>query len=342
MINLRNDYCSIAHNDILKALLEKSSKTYVGYGLDEETEEAKNLIKNEIGNNNADIHFLPGGTVTNKVFISHILRPYEAVISCETGHINVHETGTIEQSGHKVLTVPSVNGKALASDIEKCVLLHTDEHMVKPKIVYVSNPTELGTVYSKCELTSISEVCKKYGLYLYVDGARLATALTSKYNDMTLKEFSSLVDGYYIGGTKNGLVLGEGLVLLNDNLKKDIRYSIKHFGGMYCKGFVTGIEFKTLFSNNLFYNIGKKQNDLAEKLYNSLSNIGVKFLFKQETNQIFPIFENKYIDELKKLLMFEVWEIGEESTVIRFVTHYKLTEEDINETINIVNDIINK
>lgn len=342
MINLRNDYCSIAHSDILNELLKCNNKTYVGYGLDEETEIAKELIKKEIGNENADIHFLPGGTVTNKVFISHILKPYEAVISCETGHINVHETGTIEQSGHKVLTVPSVNGKALAEDIEKIIKIHADEHMVKPKIVYISNPTELGTIYNKKELTSISNICKQYGLYLYVDGARLATALTSTNNDMNIKEFSSLVDGYYIGGTKNGLVLGEALVLLNNDFKKDIRYSIKHFGGMYCKGFVTGIQFKTLFSNNLFYNIGVTQNKLAQKLYNGLSDIGVEFLFKQDTNQIFPIFKNECINELKKSLMFEIWEVGKTHTVIRFVTHYNLTEEDIDETISIIKGIIKK
>ncbi len=340
MINLRNDYCSIAHDEILNSLFKYKDKLFVGYGLDEISEEAKNKIKKEINNENADIHFLPGGTITNKVLISHILKPYECVICCDSGHINVHETGTIEQSGHKVLITPNNNGKIIPEDIIKIYNIHIDEHMVKPKMVYISNPTEYGTIYNKKELTEISKVCKKLGLYLYVDGARLACALTSQNNDLSMKEFSELVDAFYIGGTKNGLILGEALVILNDNLKQDIRYSIKHFGGMYSKGFVTGIEFNTLFEKKLFYNIGKYQNDLAEKLYNSLQSLGIDFKYKQDTNQIFPIFNNKIIEVLKKHLMFEMWEVGKEQSVIRFVTHYKLKEEDIINIIGIVKSSI--
>jgi len=340
MINLRNDYCFIAHNKILQALEENNNKTFVGYGLDEISIEASNLIRKEIGNDTADVHFLPGGTVTNKVLISHVLKSYECVICCETGHINVHETGTIEQSGHKVLTTPSINGKIQAKDIKKVYQSHADEHMVKPQIVYISQPTELGTLYSNEELKEISSVCKALNLYLYVDGARLATALTSKNNDISLVEFAKLVDAFYIGGTKNGLILGEALVILNDELKKDIRYSIKHFGGMYSKGFVTGIQFKTLFENDLFYEIGRQENDLAELLYTELLNIGVEFLYPQDTNQIFPKFKNDVIDQLRKHLMFEMWEVGEEESVIRFVTHPKLTIEDIRNTIQIIKEIM--
>lgn len=340
MINLRNDYCFIAHDEILKALEKYNNKTFVGYGLDEVSEEAKQLIKKEIGKENVDIHFLPGGTVTNKVLISHVLKPYECVICCDSGHINVHETGTIEQSGHKVLTALNVNGKLKAIDIAKLCQTHTDEHMVKPKIVYLSQPTELGTLYSKEELMEISNICKQYGLYLYVDGARLATALTSKNNNLSIRELSELVDAFYIGGTKNGLLLGEGLVVINDDLKQDLRYSIKQFGGMYSKGFVNGVQFKTIFTNNLFYEIGKQENELAETLYNSLLNIGVKFLYPQDTNQIFPIFKNEVIKKLKEHLMFEMWEVGEEQSVIRFVTHPKLTIEDINKTIEVIRKYI--
>lgn len=340
MINLRNDYCFIAHDEVLKQLINYNEKTFVGYGLDEVSEEAKQLIKKEIKKENVDIHFLPGGTVTNKVLISHLLRPYECVISCDSGHIATHETGTIEQSGHKVLTVPNYEGKIKAKDIKNIFYTHPDEHMVKPKMVYISQPTEFGTLYKKDELIEISSVCKELGLYLYVDGARLATAFTSHLNDITLEEFVNLVDAFYIGGTKNGLVLGEALVIINDDLKKDVRYSIKHFGGMYCKGFVTGIEFKTLFTNNLFFEIGKKQNDMANKLYNELLKIGVEFLFEQETNQIFPIFKNEIIEELRKYIMFELWERKEDKTIIRFVTHYKVTNNDIEETINIIKKLL--
>lgn len=340
MVNFRNDYCFIAHDEVLKQLMEYNNKTFVGYGLDEVSEEAKQLIKKEIKNENVDVHFLPGGTITNKVLISHLLRPYECVISCDSGHIATHETGTIEQSGHKVLIVPNYEGKIKSDDIKKAFYTHPDEHMVKPKMVYISQPTEFGTLYKKEELLQISKTCKELGLYLYVDGARLATAFTSHLNDITFSEFANLVDAFYIGGTKNGLILGEALVILNDDLKQDIRYSIKHFGGMYSKGFVTGIEFKTLFTNKLFFEIGKRQNEMANKLYNELLNIGVEFLYKQETNQIFPIFKNEVVEELKKYIMFEMWERGNEKSIIRFVTHYKVTDNDIEETIKIIKDLL--
>lgn len=338
-INLRNDYCSIAHPLILEAFIEYNKNTYLGYGMDEETNNAIEIIKSKINYKDADVFFLPGGTITNKVLISHILKPYEAVISCESGHINVHETGTIEQSGHKILVAPSYEGKIISEDIYKICNTHTDEHMVKPKIVYISNPTELGTIYTKEELNKISLACKDLGLYLYVDGARLATALTSKKNDMNLEEFSKLVDSFYIGGTKNGLIQGEALVVMNKELSKDIRYSIKHFGGMYSKGFVNGIQFKTLFEKDLFNTIGKTQNYLAEELYAKLKQINVKFLFEQETNQIFPIFKNEIVNKLKDKIEFEIWEKRIDETVIRFVTHYNLTKEDINRTIEIIKEV---
>lgn len=342
MINLRNDYSSVAHEKILKALLDYNNKTYIGYGMDEVTEEAKAIIKKEIGNENVDIHFLPGGTVTNKVFISHVLKPYECVICCDEGHINVHETGTIEQSGHKVLTVPTYDGKVSCDDVLKVFSVHNNEHMVKPKLLYISNPTELGTIYSKKELIEISKLCKKCGMYLYVDGARLGTALTAKTNDLDIKELTKLVDAFYIGGTKNGLLLGEALVIVNDELKQNVRYSIKQSGGMYSKGFVNGIQFKVLFEENLFYEIGRIQNKLAEKLYNGLLSIGVNFISKQVTNQIFPVFDNKIIKELEKHFSFEMWEVGETKSTIRFITTYKHTEEDIDNIVNIINSIINK
>ena len=339
-INLRNDYCSIAHKEILEALIKYNDNLYLGYGMDEETKKAISLIRQEINNQFADVFFLPGGTVTNKVIISHILKPYEAVISCDSGHINVHETGTIEQSGHKILVASSYEGKIKIQDIYTIYNTHSDEHMVKPKLVYISNPTELGTIYTKEELIKLSNVCKELGLYLYVDGARLATALTCNKNDLDLETLASLVDCFYIGGTKNGLIQGEALVVMNKELSKEIRYSIKHFGGMYSKGFVNGIQFKTLFENNLFYRIGRKQNDLAEKLYNKLREINVNFLYSQETNQIFPIFDNKVIKKLKESIEFEIWEKRIDKTVIRFVIHYNLTDDDINNAVKIIKEAI--
>ena len=197
MINLKNDYSAIAHPKVLSKLVELNELTFVGYGLDEYSKQASDLIKETIQCENADIHFLAGGTITNKVLISHALKPYEAVVSCDSGHINVHETGTIEQSGHKILTVPNVLGKMQVCDLEKVIKSHTDEHMVKPKMVYISNSTEFGTIYKYKELEELSNFCKEHNLYLFMDGARLGAALASKECDYKIKDLSDLVDAFY-------------------------------------------------------------------------------------------------------------------------------------------------
>ena len=227
MINLRNDYCGICHPKILEKLVEYQSKTFVGYGLDEISDKAKDIIREKINQKDAAIYILPGGTVTNKVMIAHSLAPYEAVISADTGHVNVHETGAIEETGHKVIAMPNYRGKLKAIDVEKAVLSHPDWHMVKPKMVYISNPTEYGTVYTYQELKELSEMCKKYNLYFYSDGARFASALTSKYADYNIKEFAELFDAFYIGGTKNGLLCGEALVVINKKLQENILEACK-------------------------------------------------------------------------------------------------------------------
>ena len=341
MFNLRNDYCTICHPKILDALNNHRHLNYVGYGLDSESKLAQDLIKTEIGLPNADVHFLVGGTITNKVLIHHALKSYEAVICCDSGHINVHETGAIEQASHKVLTCPHHYGKIKASDIREVVRTHTDEHMVKPKMVYISNSTEYGTIYRKEELEEISKVCKELNLYLYLDGARLACGLMSRYSNLTLKDIANLVDAFYIGGTKNGLMLGEALVIINDDLKNEFRYTIKQLGGMYSKGFVNGIQFKTLFTDNLFYEIGLYQNSLAYKLSSELEKMGVEFEMTCQTNQLFPIFNNQVIDELSKFVMFEYWSKGLEKSTIRFVTHYMLTHDDINQLISKIREVLN-
>ena len=224
MINLRNDYCGICHPKILNALVKKSTNVYVGYGLDSESSEAEYKIKQLINNNDASVYFTVGGTSTNKIVIAHALPSYGCVIACDSGHINVHETGAIEATGHKVITIPNVNGKLTSEGIEVLVNGHPDFHMVKPGIVYISNSTEYGTVYNKEELISLSNTCKKYNLYFYIDGARLGCALTSKVCDYNIAEMAALCDAFYIGGTKNGLILGEALVVTNRKLNEDIRY----------------------------------------------------------------------------------------------------------------------
>lgn len=342
MINLRNDYCGICHPKILEALQKESTKAFVGYGLDSASIEAENKIKKLINNMDASVYFTVGGTSTNKIVIDHALKSYGAVIACDSGHINVHETGAIEATGHKVLTYPNANGKLTAQGIERIVLEHTDFHMVKPGIVYISNSTEYGTVYTKDELTALSDICKKYNLYFFIDGARLGCALTSKICDYTMEDLAKLCDAFYIGGTKNGLILGEALVVINKKLNEEIRYGIKCNGGMYAKGFVNGISFSELFTNDLFFEIARQENELAEKLYHNLLDSGVKFLFKQETNQIFPILKTCVVEELKKYITFEIWSTEGENTVIRFVTSFLTTSKDVEEATKIIIETMEK
>lgn len=340
MLNFRNDYSGIAHEKILEAMLANKYTTYVGYGLDEVSKYAEELILQKVNNNDSRVYFLTGGTITNKVFISHVLRPHEAVISVDSGHINVHETGTIEQGGHKIIASPHNNGKLNPLDIQIICNTHLDEHMVKPKLVYITNATEYGTIYKKQELINIYNVCKKNDLYLYIDGARLGVALTANNNDITLEDLGKYCDAFYIGGTKNGAILGEALVVNNKDLQKEMRYSIKHFGGMYAKGFVAGMQFKTLFENDLYFEIAKKQNELAEYMKCKLIDLGIKFEIDSDTNQLFPIFTKEVVEKLSKEIMFEFWTDNGNYKTIRFVTHFLLSKDDVDKAIDIIKNAI--
>ena len=342
MINLKNDYCGIAHKKVLDKLMSYQNETFNSYGLDHVSENAKQIIKKLLKNDNVDIHFIIGGTITNKAVIHHCLQTFEAVICCDTGHINVHETGAIEATGHKVIAVPNVNGKLTPEEIRKAYKLHTDEHMVKPKMVYISNSTETGTVYTKQELQDIHDLCSELDLLFYMDGARLGCALTSNKCDYQFEDLTKLVDVFYIGGAKNGLMLGEAVVIVKEEIKKDFRFMIKHLGAMYSKGFVAGINFEALFEDGLFFDIAKKENEQAQILYNELLKLGVKFDIVPETNQIFPIFKTNDVDKLSKYISFEVWERNGDETTIRFVTNYMTTDEDIYKTIKIVEENIVK
>ena len=270
MILFSKDYSEGCHENILKALNQTNYVQTDGYGTDEYCEEAKSLIKEACSSPNADIHFLVGGTQTNFTVIASALKPYQGVISAVSGHINVHETGAVEATGHKVIPLPSDDGKITAQQVEECFLKHCNsdsaEHEVQPKMVYISNSTELGTIYTKSELTELSEVCGKYGLYLFLDGARLGYALTCKENDLDLQTIAKLCDVFYIGGTKVGALFGEAVVITNDNLKSDFRYMIKRGGGMLAKGRLLGIQFKELFTDNLYFEISKHAIEMAEKM----------------------------------------------------------------------------
>lgn len=321
MISFKNDYSELLHEDILMLLQKSMDEQNIGYGLDIHSQNAITLIKNHI-DKNVDIHLLIGGTSTNKIAISHILNSYEAVISADTGHINVHEAGAIEANGNKIITIPNRDGKLYPEDILEVIKIHEDDHMVSPKLVYISNTTEVGTIYTKQELTNLSVFCKEHNLYLFLDGARLGVALTNRNNDLSLNDIAILTDAFYIGGTKNGALLGEALVIVNDKFKPFIRRTIKQNGGMLAKGFLIGIQFEGLFTNNLFFKLGKHANDQATKLEDGLKELNIKFTFPPVSNQLFITLNNKVIQELSKKYLFEIWEKGQDLSSIRLVTSW--------------------
>lgn len=338
----RNDYCELAHERILRALLNAKDEQNVGYGLDKHSENARNLIKDIFKLDNPEIQFLAGGTQVNMTVISYLLKPYEAVISCDTGHINVHETGAVEGSGNKIVVVPNVNGKVTAEEVEKVMRLHRDEHMVKIKMVYISNSTEIGTIYYKDELLKLREVCDKYGLYLFLDGARLGSALTCKVNDVTCELIGQVCDAFYIGGTKNGTLYGEAVVLANKTLFNDFRYHIKNKGAMLSKGFSLGIQFEELFKDGLFFEIGCHENEMADLIKQELLKLNIEFIKDSPTNQIFVDVDKKMAHNLINEYGCELWEEKEYSTVVRIVTSFNTTVEAVNELLADLRKWVNK
>ena len=340
-INLMNDYNTTCHPKVLEAIREVSDKRFVGYGLDAECERAADVVRQMIGNPDAFVQFMPGGTQTNLTAVSAFLRPHEAVIAPGSAHIYVHETGAIEATGHKVLTVPPINGKINAEDVRSVCEAHTDEHMVKPKLLYISQTTELGTVYTKAELTALRNVCDVYDLYFYIDGARLGYAIASELCDFQLNELAGLADAFYIGGTKNGLLFGEALVICNLSLASDFRFLVKQHGGLLSKGFLLGIQFLALFEDELYFDLARQSNAAAAKLTEGLKNKGLSFLTVTETNQVFPIVSEATLKRLEEKIHFEVWAgagrvAGEKFTPIRFVTTWLTADEEIEAVLDLI------
>ena len=331
MYSFRNDYSEGAHPQILKALKETNLIQHTGYGMDEEhCGRARDLIRKEIGREDAAVHFLVGGTQVNLTVIAAALRPHEAVICASTGHINVHETGAVEATGHKVLTLPSPDGKVTPAMVQEILDAHPDEHMVKPKMVYISNTTEIGTQYTKAELEALSHICRRTGLFLFLDGARLGAALTSSANDLTMADIAALTDVFYIGGTKNGALFGEAVVILNPVLDEDFRYMIKQRGGMLAKGWLLGIQFETLFTDGLFYEMASHATAMADKLRKGLEEKGVSFYSQSVSNQLFPIFSDETIARLSKDFSFNIQARMDEShQAIRLVTSWATKEEAV-------------
>lgn len=330
MFSFKNDYGEGAHPNILRAMLEYNEGQEEGYGLDRHSRNAITLLRQEVGDKEAEIHLLSGGTQTNLIAISSFLRPHEACICAASGHIATHETGAIEATGHKLLTIQAKEGKLTPETIRPVLVEHHFEHMVKPRLVYISNPTELGTVYSRDELVELSEFCRERDLLLYADGARLGAALAVEEANLTLEEMYNLTDAFFIGGTKLGALLGEALIVRNSGLKRELRYLIKQRGGLLAKGRVLGIQFETLFHDNLYFDLARHGNRMAGWLAGELGQHGCEFLIDSPTNQIFPIMDNRVIEQLTASFEFYVWEkIDTTRSAIRLVTSWATPEEAV-------------
>ena len=327
MISFENDYSEICNKEILDALAKCKDEQNAGYGLDKHSDNAAKLIKKACGHNDLDVHFIQGGTPCN-VIAMELLKPYEAIISVKSGHINVHETGAVEHQGYKILQAKDKEGKLIPESIDGIMAAHTDEHCVKPKLVFIANATEYGTSYTKQELKAIRNKCNKYNLYLYIDGARIGNALLA--SGLTFKDIADVADLFYIGGTKNGLMLGEAFCIKNKELKKDFRYIIKQNCSMLAKGFTCGIMFETLFKNDLYFKNAKHANLMADKLRKAFTSKGIKFLYKTKTNQIFVILTNSQFNSLKKNFIFSKWSKYDQNHIVaRFVTSWATKEENV-------------
>lgn len=334
MIRFECDYTEGAHARIMKRLMDTNEEQTPGYGMDEHCERARTYIRKACQAENADIHFLVGGTQANTTIIASILRPHQGAVAASTGHIAVHETGAIEATGHKVLTIPSDDGKIKAEQVKELYDAHwndvTHEHMVQPGLVYISHPTENGTTYSKSELEAISKVCRECGMPLVMDGARLGYGLTAKDSDLSLADIARLCDVFYIGGTKVGALMGEAVVIVNDALKKDFRYSIKQHGGMLAKGRLLGIQFETLFEDGLYYEISQHAVDMAMMIRAAFAEQGFSFRYDSMTNQQFPILPNEALLKLSEKYSYSYWEkVDARHSAVRFCTSWATKKENV-------------
>lgn len=338
MIHFECDYTQGAHPKIIEMLAETNMEQTTGYGEDEHCERARQMILEKCKNKDAYVQFLVGGTQANTTITAAALRPWQGVISADTGHINVHETGAIEATGHKVIALANTNGKITAEQVEACCREHFSagnaEHMVQPGMVYVSNPTEFGTLYTKTELEAIYKVCRKFDLFLFVDGARMAYGLGAEGNDLTLADYARLSDVFYIGGTKAGALFGEAVVITDERLKKDFRYMIKRQGGMLAKGRLLGIQYEVLMEGDRYEELGRHADVLAEKIKAVFLKKGYQSYMDSVTNQQFfvlPVRDLKKLGE-KYSYSFEKYTDAEHA-LVRFCTSWATTEEQVNELL---------
>ncbi len=335
MISFASDYVAGAHPEVLKRLIETNMDILTGYGTDTYTLSAAEKIKKACNCPDAEVFLISGGTQTNQLVISTMLQPYEGVISASTGHINVHEAGAVEYTGHKVLSIPSHDGKVVSGELKDYIkAFYSDDshtHMVFPGMLYVSFPTEYGTIYSKQELTDIYNVCREYDISLFIDGARLGYGLASKKCDITLPELAKLCDVFYIGGTKVGALCGEAVVFTG-KAPKHFETQIKQHGALLAKGRLNGVQFDALFTDDLYMKISKHAIEMADKLFSLFRERGYEFFLDSPTNQQFVILNNKKLKDLEGKVGFSLWEPYDgEHTVVRFATSWSTTDDEIEE-----------
>ncbi len=342
MYSFASDYSEGACPKVLSALIQTNNTQTEGYGTDIFSSTAVKVIRKLLEHDDVDVHFITGGTACNLLAAS-LLKSYEAIICVERGHINVHEAGAVEATGHKIITVKGRYGKILPEEIRRVVAANPDEHTVRPKMVYISNASELGTIYRKEELTEISKVCKELGLILYLDGARLGNALVATGNDLTFKDICDLTDLFYIGGTKNGAMLGEAMVIRNPALKEDFRRLIKQHGAMLAKGRIIGVQFLALFEDSTYMENAKNANIMAQALKYIFTQFAIPMYIDSPTNQIFPVVDNKLLDKIKANYTIQEWEpYDKDHTVIRLVCSWATGRNIVQDFYNDLVTYMNK
>lgn len=340
MLHFRNDYGNGAHPKVMEALCKTNLELTVGYGLDPYCRKAADQIRQLCACPQAEVHFIPGGTQANKTAIGAFLRPWEAVIAPDSGHIQVHESGAIEHNGHRIFLVPAQNGKITAQQVRKlCLSYCQDETSPAPKVVYISNTTELGTVYSKEELQQLRQVCDEFGLYLYCDGARLACAMAVSDADFT--DYAALCDAFTIGGTKNGLLFGEAMVITNPALMPSFRRCLKQQGAMLAKGRLLGVQYAAVLEDGLYMTLARDSMKAAQKLSAGLKALDLPLLIDSPSNQLFPILPKGVVKALEEEVSFEIWsEVDEKNTCVRFVTAWHTTEQEVEQLLALLKKLL--
>lgn len=334
MIRFNNDYNHGAHPSILEALASTNDTSYGGYGLDEWCEHGAAEILKHLDCPHANVHFLVGGTQANYTVIDAALRPWQSVISADSGHINVHETGAVEHTGHKIHALPNADGKITAAQIAADAQLYREsgvqEHVTQPRMTYLSFPTEVGTIYSKAELEAIRAVCDEYNLYLFIDGARMGYGLGAEGCDVTLVDIARVADAFYCGGTKCGALFGEALVITNPEINEDFRASIKQNGGMLAKGWLLGLQFYTLFKDDLYFSITREAVKQAMRIKQAFAEAGIPSFVESPTNQQFVVLENSQMEKLADWYVFEFdHKVDEDHSCVRFCTSWSTTPEEV-------------